>query len=68
MIHVCCVGAESSGKTTLTEALSATFDCLFVPEYARDYFADRTDPAQWNTDDFAIVCKRHFSLARVTVC
>ena len=30
-------GAESTGKSTLAEALSKHYDVPFVPEYARDY-------------------------------
>ncbi len=30
-------GAESTGKSTLSKALSEYFDIPFIPEYARDY-------------------------------
>lgn len=30
-------GAESTGKTTLAQALGAHYGCAYVPEYAREY-------------------------------
>ena len=35
--RVCLVGAESTGKTTLAQALAAHFQTLWVPEYGREY-------------------------------
>ena len=34
---ICIVGAESTGKTTLTQALAAEFDCPWVAEYLREF-------------------------------
>lgn len=34
---ICIIGAESTGKTTLAQALAAQFDCLWVPEYLRAF-------------------------------
>jgi NadR type nicotinamide-nucleotide adenylyltransferase len=40
MIHrIAITGPESSGKTTLAEALAAYYGTLWVPEYAREYLA-----------------------------
>jgi NadR type nicotinamide-nucleotide adenylyltransferase len=36
---ICLIGPESSGKTSLAEALAAHFNCPLVPEFARDYCA-----------------------------
>ncbi len=34
---ICVLGAESTGKTTLTRALAAHFDCPWVDEYLREF-------------------------------
>ncbi len=39
--RVAIVGAESTGKTTLAQALAAHFNTVWVPEYARDYLIAR---------------------------
>lgn len=37
IIKIAIVGPESSGKTFLAENLAAHYNCLWVPEYAREY-------------------------------
>ena len=37
MIKIAITGPESSGKTTLCEALSKHFEVAFIPEFARTY-------------------------------
>ena len=39
--RVAIVGAESTGKTTLAQALAAHFNTAWVPEFARDYLIAR---------------------------
>ncbi len=34
---ICLIGAESTGKTTLAQALAAHFNCPWVPEYLREF-------------------------------
>ena len=34
---ICIIGAESTGKTTLAQALADRFDCPWVPEYLRAF-------------------------------
>lgn len=34
---ICILGAESTGKTTLAQALATHFDCPWVPEYLRHF-------------------------------
>ena len=34
---ICLIGAESTGKTTLAQALAAHFNCAWVPEYLREF-------------------------------
>lgn len=38
---ICIIGAESTGKTTLAQALAAQFDCPWVPEYLREFCVSR---------------------------
>jgi len=37
MIKVAVIGPESTGKTTLTQALAEHYNTTWVPEYAREY-------------------------------
>ncbi len=37
MKHICIVGAESTGKTTLAKSLAHEFNTPWVPEYLRDF-------------------------------
>jgi len=41
MFKIAIVGPESSGKTTLTEALAQHYGCLYTAEFARIYLADK---------------------------
>lgn len=38
---ICIIGAESTGKTTLTQMLGAQFDCPWVAEHLRDFCDSR---------------------------
>ena len=39
--RICLIGAESTGKTTLAQALAAHFNCPWVPEYLREFCESR---------------------------
>ena len=41
MIRVCFHGAESTGKSTLAQAMAERFGCPWVPEYGREYCETR---------------------------
>jgi len=41
------IGPESTGKSTLSQALSDYFDCPWVPEYAREYIDKLSRPYQF---------------------
>ena len=41
MIKVCFHGAESTGKSTLAQAMAMRFGCPWVPEYGREYCETR---------------------------
>jgi NadR type nicotinamide-nucleotide adenylyltransferase len=40
MLRIAIVGPESSGKTTLCEALAQHYQCAYTKEYARGYLED----------------------------
>ncbi|HRH70975.1 MAG TPA: ATP-binding protein [Flavobacteriales bacterium] len=40
MLRIAVVGPESSGKTTLTEALAGHYRCAYTKEYARTFLED----------------------------
>ncbi len=44
LIKVAIVGPESSGKTFLAEKLALHYQCLWVPEYAREYLEGFNHP------------------------
>jgi NadR type nicotinamide-nucleotide adenylyltransferase len=55
VLRVCCVGAESSGTTTLTQQLAAHYGTVWVPEYGRDYTEARKVAGakyEWKSDEF----------------
>ncbi|MCC6244440.1 MAG: ATP-binding protein [Gemmatimonadaceae bacterium] len=44
MLHIVLTGSESVGKTTLAVALGAHYGALVVPEFVRDYVANKGEP------------------------
>jgi NadR type nicotinamide-nucleotide adenylyltransferase len=55
VLRVCCVGAESSGTTTLAQQLASHYRTLWVPEYGRDYTEARKVAGakyEWKSDEF----------------
>ena len=57
------VGAESTGKTTLSEALANGLNSVEIPEYGRDYDAVFRHGLDWNATDFAKIMEGHRALA-----
>jgi NadR type nicotinamide-nucleotide adenylyltransferase len=56
--RVCLLGAESTGKTTLAEALAGALGTLVNPEYGRPYTElgrERTRP--WTSDEFTHIAR-----------
>lgn len=51
-------GAESSGTTTLTKALAAHYNTVWVPEWGRIMSETRETSKyfEWDADDFAEIC------------
>jgi NadR type nicotinamide-nucleotide adenylyltransferase len=46
MIKIAIIGPESTGKSTLAQALAAALNCPWVPEYAREYLENLKRPYQ----------------------
>ncbi|MBF9044817.1 AAA family ATPase [Rhodobacterales bacterium HKCCE4037] len=57
------VGAESTGKTTLAEALAARLDSQPIPEYGRDYDALFRHGQDWVPADFETIMPGHMAFA-----
>ena len=51
--RIAVLGAESSGKSTLCEALARRYGTLWVPEYLRE-FVDTHGRVPFETDQFTI--------------
>jgi HTH-type transcriptional repressor of NAD biosynthesis genes len=58
--RVCVLGAESTGKSTLAEALAARFETLWNPEYGRPYTQlGRPPGAPWTSWEFTHIARVH---------
>ncbi|WP_270726824.1 AAA family ATPase [Shimia sp. Alg240-R146] len=57
------VGAESTGKTVLSEALAARLKSVPIPEYGRDYDAVFRHGQDWVAADFEAIMAGHKALA-----
>ena len=58
--RLCVIGVESSGTTTLAQALAQYYQTAWVPEYGRCYWEGRRytpNAAQWDTDEFVQIAK-----------
>lgn len=58
MIRVAITGPESSGKTTLAEALAKIYGVGYVPEFSRAYLEKLN--RRYVKDDLDIIAKGHF--------
>lgn len=61
-VRVVCIGAESSGTTTLSRALALHYRAPWVRELGRDYseafiFAGGLAGIEWNANDFAVIAR-----------
>lgn len=62
--RVVVLGAESTGSTTLAEALAAHLGTLWVPEYGREHSEVREGglTAPWRSDEFDLIVDRQIAL------
>lgn len=59
-VRVCLLGAESTGKTTLAQALAARHETVWNPEYGRVYTEVGRDPGSpWQSWEFAHIARIH---------
>jgi NadR type nicotinamide-nucleotide adenylyltransferase len=65
--RVCVVGAESTGTTTLARALAAHYGTPWVPEYGRDYSAEKfaRGETEWTTAEFVHIATEQTRRAEV---
>ncbi len=59
-LRVCCVVAESTGKTTLVSALAKRYRSVGVGEFGRDYTVMKKNAGtndSWTTEDFINIAK-----------
>ncbi|MEI7577450.1 MAG: AAA family ATPase [Armatimonadota bacterium] len=55
ILRVVIIGVESTGKSTLAAALAKALRTEWVPEYGREYSAQKT--GTWETKDFVAIAK-----------
>lgn len=62
--RICLVGAESTGKTTLSRALADHYQTLWVPEYGREFSEKLPDMWHytWTSKDFEHIARRQARL------
>jgi len=62
--RVVVLGAESTGSTTLAEALAAAYGTSWVPEYGRELSVTRDGglDAPWRSDEFDLIVDRQIGL------
>jgi len=63
--RVCVLGAESSGTTTMVQALAEHFKTSWVPEFGHEYSIAKiqaSDYEKWDTEEFIFIARRQNSL------
>lgn len=62
--RVVVLGAESTGSTTLAQALADYYSTTWVPEYGREYTVTRDGglTAPWRSDEFAVIVDRQIAM------
>jgi len=64
--RIAVLGAESTGKTWLCEALAAHYKTVWVPEYAREYFND-SDIYNYTLNDLVVIAKKQMEMEKEAV-
>jgi len=58
--RICCIGAESTGSTTLSQHLAEHYQTVWIPEYGRWYSQGRRylpHDNEWGTDEFVKIAE-----------
>ncbi len=57
--RICVLGAESTGSTTLAEALAERYQTNWVPEYGREYCEKYWDGLDyvWKSEEFTVIAR-----------
>ena len=63
MLKIAILGPESTGKTTLAQALAEHFDTEWVPEYAREYVENLKAP--YTFEDVCCIARKQIELEKV---
>lgn len=65
-VRVVVLGAESTGSTTLAEALAERLGASWVPEYGREHSITRKGGLEtpWRSDEFDLIVDRQIDLER----
>jgi NadR type nicotinamide-nucleotide adenylyltransferase len=50
ILKIAVVGPESTGKSSMSDYLAAHYHTIAVPEYAREYCANLTEPCTWQDE------------------
>jgi NadR type nicotinamide-nucleotide adenylyltransferase len=61
VIKVVFVGAMSTGKSTLTEALASRYNTAYASEYGRDYWAEHQRNRRIELDEFDAIVDGHIA-------
>jgi NadR type nicotinamide-nucleotide adenylyltransferase len=61
VIKVVFVGAMSTGKSTLTEALASRYNTAYASEYGRDYWAEHQRNRRIELDEFDAIVDGHIT-------
>ena len=61
IVKIAILGAESTGKTSLCEALAKQYNTLWVPEYAREYFKE-SSIYNYTLEDLVLIAKKQIEL------
>ena len=61
VIKIAVIGAESTGKSELCEALAQHYNTTWVPEYAREYF-NNSDIYNYTQNDLIVIAQKQIEL------
>lgn len=61
IVKVVFMGAMSTGKSTITEALAARHRTTFAPEYGREYWTERQVDRRIRLEDFDAIARGHLA-------